>query len=580
MENNKTSQKPQDEKVPENFDGVIDEVGFGVWHLQFVIGVCLVVFQAGPVVVGSTFQDAPMAFRCADGISYDGAEGESLAYATPHNETNFDNNCFANSLPIFIEVNDTLHVVSNDHGNEGSNFLPPLKVFEEKQDSEIMEDILCKSFEYDTSLFQSTFMSEYNLVCDKAHLKPLFQMLTTVGYALGNIVGGVLGDRMGRRFTFRFGSVISLVSTFLIVFIHHLPTTLALRFFAGLASMTMFNSIMAAMVENLPTRYRAPAAVVCAGFPYYVAILSLSGIAYFVRNWRYLQYVTCAPAFLYIPLFFLLDESPRWLAMRNRREETAEVLRKAALRNKGKMPSEDALYRTIDNMQESPKKTDPELAGEPAEIAGSAFGCLHPFVGTSWMRKITFLPSIAFFLQCLVYIGVPLNVHNFDGSPFVYVAITAVAQMVAAVVAPIMAGRFSRTKLLAALSVAMGTASLVSLAIPKDQVWAAWLMMSLSMALVASAYMINFTYLPELYPTCIRGKGTAFCTFVGHCSYILAPYITDVLVSFNPIVPNVVFGACGIAAATVYPFLPETSNLPLCETVEQVEKRGKGGSAN
>lgn len=49
-------------------------------------------------------------------------------------------------------------------------------------------------------------------------------------------------------------------------------------------------------------------------------------IAYFVRDWRYLQLVTSVPWVITWSYFWLIPESPRWLITAGKKQEAIELL--------------------------------------------------------------------------------------------------------------------------------------------------------------------------------------------------------------------------------------------------------------
>lgn len=61
-------------------------------------------------------------------------------------------------------------------------------------------EIKCTTWEFDSgdSLGQ-TWISEWDLVCDKEYLKNVAEMFFLVGVATGGIISGYLSDRFGRK---------------------------------------------------------------------------------------------------------------------------------------------------------------------------------------------------------------------------------------------------------------------------------------------------------------------------------------------------------------------------------------------
>lgn len=63
---------------------------------------------------------------------------------------------------------------------------------------------------------------------------------------------------------------------------------------------------------------------------YISGYLILPIIAYFVRDWRYLQLVTSVPWIFVLAYYWLIPESPRWLVTVGRKAEAISVLTRIA----------------------------------------------------------------------------------------------------------------------------------------------------------------------------------------------------------------------------------------------------------
>lgn len=59
---------------------------------------------------------------------------------------------------------------------------------------------------------------------------------------------------------------------------------------------------------------------------YVFAYITLPFIAYFIRDWRYLQLATSLPWLFVIFYYYLIPESPRWLITMGHKERAIEVL--------------------------------------------------------------------------------------------------------------------------------------------------------------------------------------------------------------------------------------------------------------
>ena len=63
----------------------------------------------------------------------------------------------------------------------------------ELQNSTCYKD--CISYEYDTTPFENTIVSEWDLICDRRWLASLNQMMLQVGILIGSTIFGFMSDR-------------------------------------------------------------------------------------------------------------------------------------------------------------------------------------------------------------------------------------------------------------------------------------------------------------------------------------------------------------------------------------------------
>lgn len=64
----------------------------------------------------------------------------------------------------------------------------------------------------------------------------------------------------------------------------------------------------------------------------------LGTIAFFIRDYRFLQLAIAAPALVFLSYWWLVPESARWLISQKRYTEADVILRKAAKANKKELP--------------------------------------------------------------------------------------------------------------------------------------------------------------------------------------------------------------------------------------------------
>ncbi len=184
--------------------------------------------------------------------------------------------------------------------------------------------------------------------------------------------------------------------------------------------------------------------------------MSLSGLAYLLRDWRHLQLAITLPSLLTIPLWWVIPESARWLMSRGRVKEAEAILHRIARFNSVPLP-DDVLStegqssgsskvhteRAFENEGFQPgdaaqKLSEPDVTpvgveegalkergrGHTAKIthdhhAGKQelFTLWHLF-STPGMRRISIVMIFAWFVNSLVYYGLSLNTNSLAGDPY------------------------------------------------------------------------------------------------------------------------------------------------------------------
>ncbi|XP_076049375.1 solute carrier family 22 member 20-like [Oratosquilla oratoria] len=436
-------------------------------------------------------------------------------------------------------------------------------------------------YEYDTSVFTSTVASEWNLVCDRNVLQPLFQMVASSGTIVANLISGSVADFYGRRVPINIGAILNVASAIIIIFSGHYWIALVGRFLFGFSTGFVIWPTFNMAIEETPPKYRSLMGMLL-GIPFSVWVVAMSGVAYLIRDWRNLQAAVSAPVLLFIPCLLFLDESPRWLMQNDRREEAVRVLQKAARLHKAEIPSPGAIKALADEMFQATKKR--KLSPNTPSVnwmVDLKQGILQ-FVRTPAMRTITLLMPIVWFMQNLSYTGILLNANNFSSeNPFVYVAMNSAIEILAILLFTPLTFRFGRRIvttlgfllaglcLLAVVFIPEGDFSrfkLYQLQSPQLEVYSIHCHNStahrtryLQICGFFSGYLllwdsqlppvssrrnhkrsslsshfdqqVNLVYISELFPTTLRGRGVSLCTLVGDLGMLVAPFIVKFLYS-------------------------------------------------
>ncbi|PWA22823.1 hypothetical protein CCH79_00002463 [Gambusia affinis] len=191
------------------------------------------------------------------------------------------------------------------------------------------------SEEWRKSIIPKTF----DLVCDDQWVQPFTTSVFFIGVLVGSFFSGQLSDRYGRKPILFATLAAQIIFTFAQVFSTSWTMFVILLFFNGLGQISNFVAALVLGAEVLTDKVRIlySSMGTCLGFA--VGYMLLPVVAYFLRDWKSLLVALSLPCLVYIPLWWLLPESPRWLLSRGRVKEAEAVIRKAARWNKVQTPT-------------------------------------------------------------------------------------------------------------------------------------------------------------------------------------------------------------------------------------------------
>ncbi|KAJ7983750.1 hypothetical protein DPEC_G00373180 [Dallia pectoralis] len=290
-------------------------------------------------------------------------------------------------------------------------------------------------------------------------------------------------------------------------------------------------------------------------FLYYcIGYMILPGIAYTMREWRTLLIILSSITVVYIPLWWFIPESPRWLHAQGRLEEAEVILREAARKNRVTAP--EVIF-----------KDDELYASSPSTQKHS----MVDVVRTSNIRCVTLVCLFLWMAVNIGYYGLSLNTSNLSGNPYFNCFLSALTEVPAYVVSAVLLRKCPRRPLFSTFLLIGGGMLFVIQAVPKDLPG-----LSTGLEMVGKfGFTISFTvvyiYTAEIYPTVVRSAGVGMCSSAARIGTIAAPYIVY-LGSINKFLPYVIMGSLTVASSAINLILPETFRKELPETVEQMQK--------
>ncbi|KAG9475516.1 hypothetical protein GDO78_003752, partial [Eleutherodactylus coqui] len=152
-------------------------------------------------------------------------------------------------------------------------------------------------WEYDREDYTSTIITQWDLVCGNKNRRQLAQSLYMAGVLVGAIILGGLSDKYGRRSLLIWSYLQMTISGICTAFSPNYLSYCVFRFLGGIALSGIGLNTTALIVEWVPTKVRTITGTL-AGYSYTVGQLVLAGLAYGMRDWRWLQFTVSAPFFV------------------------------------------------------------------------------------------------------------------------------------------------------------------------------------------------------------------------------------------------------------------------------------------
>ncbi|XP_077437637.1 solute carrier family 22 member 7-like isoform X7 [Vanacampus margaritifer] len=250
-----------------------------------------------------------------------------------------------------------------------------------------------------------------------------------------------------------------------------------------------------------------------------------------------------------------VPESARWLCANAQVEKAHLYLNKCARANKRPELASKDIVEALSSAGKSKKS--------------KKYTFLHLFK-TPKLRKISLVSGIAWYGTAVTYYGISLNLSGFGLSVYLTHFVYAAVEVPARLLIYFLINRIGRRPCLVGTLVLTATCIGVNIFVPEDvwQLRSAVAILGKGLSEASATTIILYTH--ELYPTVLRQTGLGFTSVLSRVGVSVAPLVLF-LEDVWSVLPQVVLcvGAffCGLLAM----LLPETLDLKLPETVQDVE---------
>ncbi|XP_069754330.1 organic cation/carnitine transporter 2-like [Narcine bancroftii] len=409
-------------------------------------------------------------------------------------------------------------------------------------------------WEYSREQYISTIVSEWDLVCNNDWKTPLSMSIFFLGVLIGSLFSGQLSDKFGRK-VIMFGTMaVQCVFGIFQVFSPNWEIFCLLNFLVGLGQISNYVAAFVLGTELLRRSIRIMFCTLGTCISYAIGYMLLPLFAYYIRNWRMLLLSLSLSSLLYIPLWWFIPESPRWLILNGRSKEAEELLRNIAKKNGVVAPN--VLF------------SDLELEDMKAKSAQS-YTIFH-LVKTNNIRLITIINMLTWMIITVGYYGLSLNTSNLHGNDYLNCFFSAAIEVPGYIAAWFFLWKFSRRLSHSGTLLLGGVILLLIQFITSDISGLVTVLVMMGKLATTCAFGMVYVYTSELYPTAIRNTGIGVNSMASRLGSILSPYIFYLGV-YQEFLPYILLGSFTALIGLLVLFLPETFNHPLPDTIEQMQ---------
>ncbi|KAK2873221.1 hypothetical protein Q8A67_023118 [Cirrhinus molitorella] len=419
--------------------------------------------------------------------------------------------------------------------------------------STIPQEGCMDGWEYDKGTYISTIVSEWDLVCSDDWRAPLTSSLFYSGVLTGSLISGQMSDRFGRKNVLFVTMAIQTVFTSIQIFSPSWLIFCLLFFIVGMGQISNYVSGFVLGMEILRASIRDIFSTIGVCLFFSIGYMLLPLAAYFLRDWRMLLLALTIPGFFYIPLWWFIPESPRWLLSQGRVEEAEAILRKAAKMNGVKAP--DIIF----------------IQTQPTENAGKlqTFS-LWDLVKSTNIRCMTVLLCLIWAAVSIGYHALSLNTSSLHGNIYLNCLFSAVVEVPAQIMAWLMLRCWPRRLSLSSTLSLGGLVLLFVQLIPQHMSSVTLAVVMLGKFGLTAAFTILYPATAELYPTVLRNTALGTCSMASRIGGITAPYFIY-LGSYHRSLPYILIGSLNVFFGLSSLLLPESLGSPLPETISHMQ---------
>ncbi|XP_076414340.1 solute carrier family 22 member 12 isoform X2 [Peromyscus maniculatus bairdii] len=390
-------------------------------------------------------------------------------------------------------------------------------------------------------------------------MRPMAQSIYLAGILVGAAVCGHTSDRFGRRRVLTWSYLQVAVSGITAAFIPIFPLYCLFRFLVASAVAGVMMNTVSLLMEWTSARGRTLMMTLnSVGFSFGQVLTG--SMAYGVRNWRMLQLAVSAPFLLYFVSSWWLPESARWLLTVGKLEQGLQELQKVAAFNRRKAEGDTLTMEVLRSA------TQEEPSGDQTRAT------IGTLLHTPGLRLRTFLSMLCWFAFGFTFYGLALNLQALGSNIFLLQVLVGVVDLPVKIGSLLLLNHLGRRLCQASSLVLPGLCILANILVPHEMEVLRSSLAVLGLGSLGSAFTCVTILSSELFPTVLRMTAVGLGQVAARGGAILGPLV-PLLGVYGSWLPLLVFGVVSVLSGLAALLLPETKNLPLPDTIQDIQKQ-------
>ena len=394
-----------------------------------------------------------------------------------------------------------------------------------------------------------SFVTEFDLICDKTALAALISGSYYIGGVIGAAVSGTISDAYGRQPVITISILLTTCSAIGCSYIRNIWQLFALNILRGTGNTACYYVTLIYISEFAAPSYRLISTNILLIFSTF-SLLLFDGLAYFVRSWRHVSAYAAWPSIPIFIVFCFLPESPRWLLTRGRNIDAEIVM--------GKVCTFNNRTRRVIHLK------------SPNSVGDTKYTYIDLI--RNWkILKLTLSTLCVWLVLPVLYYSISMQSSSFGGNMYEAYALSTIADIPGCLFSSYLSNKVGRKKSILGgcflSGIFMGSLAFVPPSLPYKYT------INVTIACIARfvcciSFYGMYTWSMELFPTILRSQGLGLCAISDRLGMFLVPFVTRLCENVTYTLPFIILCVAATFASIVGLCLPETLNKPTRETYE------------